>query len=102
MWTYDLSPSQFDEQFMNPKQRRNLTLEVEFANNIASPLVLCVYQQFDSDIIINPTSHGGGTNLSIPTNFYPSIMHTLENIGFLRMVVLSKQPLYGQILVDLE
>ena len=29
-------------------------------------------------------------------------MHTLENIGFLRMVVLSKQPLYGQILVELE
>ena len=28
-------------------------------------------------------------------------MHTLENIGFLRMVVLSKQPLYGQILVEL-
>ena len=30
------------------------------------------------------------------------MMHTLENIGFLRMVVLSKQPLYGQILVELE
>ena len=29
-------------------------------------------------------------------------MHALENIGFLRMVVLSKQPLYGQILVELE
>ena len=29
-------------------------------------------------------------------------MHNLENIGFLRMVVLSKQPLYGQILVELE
>ena len=29
-------------------------------------------------------------------------MHTLENIGFLRMVVLSKQTLYGQIIVELE
>ena len=53
LWAYDLSPSQCDEQFIDPKQRGNLTLEVEFANNIASPLVLCVYLQFDSDIIIN-------------------------------------------------
>ena len=53
MWAYDLSPSQCDEQFIDPKQRGNLTLEVEFANDIASPLVLCVYLQFDSDIIIN-------------------------------------------------
>ena len=29
-------------------------------------------------------------------------MHTLENIGFLQMVVLPKQPFYGQILVELE
>ena len=29
-------------------------------------------------------------------------MHTLENVGFLRIVILSKQPLYGQILVELE
>ena len=28
-------------------------------------------------------------------------MHTLENTGFLQMVVLLKQPLYGQILVEL-
>ena len=41
------------EQFINPKQCGNLTLEVEFSNNIASPLVLCVDLQFDSDIIIN-------------------------------------------------
>ena len=26
-------------------------------------------------------------------------MHTLKNVGFLRMVVLMKQPLYSQILV---
>ena len=29
-------------------------------------------------------------------------MHTLENIGFLQMMVFSKQQLYGQILVELE
>ena len=29
-------------------------------------------------------------------------MHTLDNIHFLRMVVLSKQSLYGKILVELE
>ena len=38
----------------------------------------------------------------ILTNFHRSIMHTSDNIGFLRMVVLSKQPLNGQILVELE
>ena len=53
LWAYDLSPSQCDEQFNDPKQRGNLTLEVEFANNTTAPLVLCVYLQFDSDIIIN-------------------------------------------------
>ena len=36
--------------------------------------------------------------------FHRGIMHTLEHLekGFLQMVVLSKQPLYGQILVELE
>ena len=29
-------------------------------------------------------------------------MHTFKNIGFLLMVVLSKQSLYGQILVEVE
>ena len=53
LWAYDLSPSQCDEQFNDPKQRGNLTLEVEFGNNTTTPLVLCVYLQFDSDIIIN-------------------------------------------------
>ena len=53
LWAYDLSPSQCDEQFNDPKQRGNLTLEVEFGNNTTAPLVLCVYLQFDSDIIIN-------------------------------------------------
>ena len=53
LWAYDLSPSQCDEQFNDPKQEGSLTLEVEFANNTTAPLVLCVYLQFDSDIIIN-------------------------------------------------
>ena len=53
LWAYDLSPSQCDEQFNDPKQQGNLTLEVEFGNNTTTPLVLCVYLQFDSDIIIN-------------------------------------------------
>ena len=29
-------------------------------------------------------------------------LQTLENIGFLRMMMLSKQPLYGQVLVELK
>ena len=53
LWAYDLSPSQCDEQFNDPKQEGSLTLEVEFANNTTVPLVLCVYLQFDSDIIMN-------------------------------------------------
>ena len=53
LWAYDLSPSQCDEQFDDPKQRGSLTLEVEFANNLPRPYALCVYLQFDSDIIIN-------------------------------------------------
>lgn len=53
LWAYNQSPSQCDEQFNDPKQLGNLTLEVEFSNNITIPLVLCVYLQFDSGIIIN-------------------------------------------------
>ena len=33
--------------------------------------------------------------------FFGGIMHTLENIGFLRVVVLLKQTLYGPILVEM-
>ena len=53
LWAYDLSPSQCDELFNDPKRMGNLTLEVEFQNNLTEPLVLCVYLQFDSSIIIN-------------------------------------------------
>ena len=35
------------------------------------------------------------------TNFHRGTMRALENISFLRMIVLLKQPLYGQILVEL-
>ena len=53
LWSYDLTPSQCDEQFNDPKKRGTLTVEFEFAKNIPVPLTLCVYLQFDSEIIIN-------------------------------------------------
>ena len=53
LWAYDLSPSQSDGQFIDPKQSGSLSLEIEFAKNLTAPLVLCVYLQFDSEIIIN-------------------------------------------------
>ena len=53
LWAYDLSPSQSDGQFIDPKQRGSLSLEIEFAKNLTAPLVLCVYLQFDSEIVIN-------------------------------------------------
>ena len=53
LWSYDLTPSQCDEQFNDPKKRGTLTAEFEFAKNIPTPLTLCVYFQFDSEIIIN-------------------------------------------------
>ena len=52
-WAYDLTPSQCDEQFNDPKKRGTLTVEFEFAKNIPTPLTLCVYLQFDSEILIN-------------------------------------------------
>lgn len=53
LWTYDITPSQCDEQFNDPKQRGALTVEFEFSEHIPHPLTLCVYLQFDSEIIIN-------------------------------------------------
>ena len=50
---YDLSSSQCDEQFNDLKQRGSLKLEAEFANNLQRLFALCIYLQFDSDIIIN-------------------------------------------------
>ena len=53
LWAYDLSPSQCDEQFNDPKRMGGLWLEIEFAKNLTAPLVLCVYLQLDSEIVIN-------------------------------------------------
>lgn len=53
LWAFDLSPSQCDEQFNDPKRRGKLSLQVEFAQARAKPLALCVYLQFNSEIIIN-------------------------------------------------
>ena len=55
LWAYDLSQSQCDEQYIDPKRNGGLSLEIEFAKNIAEPLTLCVFLQFDSEIIINET-----------------------------------------------
>ena len=53
LWGYDLSPSQCDEQFIDPKRHGKLQLEVEFAKNIPKALSLCVYLQFDGEIKID-------------------------------------------------
>lgn len=53
LWAYDLTPSQCDEQFNDPKKRGSLTVEFEFAEDIPTALTLCVYLQFDSEILIN-------------------------------------------------
>ena len=37
----------------------------------------------------------------IVDNYHGGIMHALEIIDFLQIVVLMKQPVYGQILVEL-
>lgn len=53
LWAYDLSPSQCDEQFIDPKRFGKLTLEVEFAKAIPKPLSICIYLQFDGEIQIS-------------------------------------------------
>ena len=53
LWAYDLSPTQCDEEFVDPKRRGQLTLELEFSQNLAAPLILCAYFQFDNEIGIN-------------------------------------------------
>ena len=55
LWAYDLSQSQCDEQYIDPKRNGGLSLVIKFAKNIAEPLTLCVFLQFDSEIIINET-----------------------------------------------
>ena len=55
LYAYDLSQSQCDEQYIDPKRNGDLSLEIEFARNLTEPLTLCVFLQFDSEIIINET-----------------------------------------------
>ena len=86
MWAYNLSPSQCDEQFIDPKQRGNLTLEVEFANNIASPLV--------SDIIIDKVG-------KVLTMFdCKSIMNTFELETTLKRNITPQEIFLGVIALD--
>ena len=53
LWAFDLSPSQCDEQFNDPTRRGKLALELEFEKERDTALGLCVYLQFNSEIIIN-------------------------------------------------
>ena len=53
LWGYNLSPSQCDGQFVDPKRHGKLTLEVEFAKNIPKALSLCVYLQFRGEVKID-------------------------------------------------
>ena len=53
LWAFDLSPSQCDEQFNDPTRSGKLTLELEFEKERDTALGLCVYLQFNSEIIIN-------------------------------------------------
>ena len=50
LWGFDLSPSQCDEQFIDPKRNGKLTLEVEFGKNIPKALSICIYLQFHGEI----------------------------------------------------
>ena len=53
LWAYDLSPSQCDEEFIDPRREGKLTLEIEFAENVTKALSICIYMQFDAEIKIN-------------------------------------------------
>ena len=53
LWAFDLSPSQCDEQFNDPTRRGKLSLELEFEKERDNALGLCVYLQFNSEIVLN-------------------------------------------------
>ena len=53
LWAYDLSPSQCDEEFIDPRREGNLALIIDFAENVKKALSICIYMQFDSEIKIN-------------------------------------------------
>lgn len=52
-WAFDLSPSQCDEQFNDPPRNGTLSLELEFERDRAEALGVCVYLQFNSEIVLN-------------------------------------------------
>ena len=52
-WAYDLSPFQCDEEFIDPRHERKLTLVIDFAEDVRKALSMCIYMQFDSEIKIN-------------------------------------------------
>ena len=52
-WAFNLSPSQCDEQFNDPARQGTLSLELEFERDRAEALGVCVYLQFNSEIILN-------------------------------------------------
>ena len=53
LFAFDLSPSQCGDQFIDPKTKGKVTLELKFAKNIPHTLTLCVYLQFDNELQIN-------------------------------------------------
>ena len=53
LWAYDLSPSQCDEEFIDPRREGKLSLEIEFSENVTTALSICIYMQFDAEIKIN-------------------------------------------------
>ena len=50
---YNLSPSQCDEEFIDPRREGKLTLEIDFAEDVKKALSICIYMQFDAEIKIN-------------------------------------------------
>ena len=53
MFAFDLSPSLCDGQYIDPPCNGDVSLALTFMKNIAEPLTLCVYLQYDSKIVIN-------------------------------------------------
>ena len=53
LWAYDLSLSQCDEEFIDPRREGKLSLVIDFAENVKKALSICINMQFDSEIKIN-------------------------------------------------
>ena len=56
IWAFDLSPSQCGEKFNDPTRKGTLSLELEFERDRAEALGVCVYLQFNSEIVLNESS----------------------------------------------